>query len=229
MGWLHGSGAWLALTTCYTLVVAWNLNFQPRNVLPRVMFAGSTYWCTWLSDWLHNLDLKMGVKANVHTEFIYYRMDLLSISAILNAQLLLWVSNLAWAVGRLQVAAMCTATSFNAALLFWPGGLFRKHRRVLALVTKLVYGLQFLLCGWVAYVLVYHTKCSFATTIWFVYLPGFLAFTAKPLVDHKFEHVGPHEVFHAFVWMGHVVTMAIDGLFSSPWCGECPAGRIEVS
>jgi len=229
VGWLQHSGAWLVLVVGYTLTVAWHAGFAAHVSVPRVMFAAATCWCTWLSDWLHNLDLKMGPKASVEMEFLYYRMDMLSISVIMSVQSLLWSSNCAWGAGAAHGIASFTATVLNTALLFWPGDAFLRHNAILSVVVKVVYGIQFLLLGWLGYVWVFHTKCGIATSIWFVYLPGFLAFVSKPMIGDYFENFGPHEVFHAFVWAGHVVTMGMDAFMNSPFSTECPAGSVEVT
>ena len=63
-GFLHRSGLWLALVTVHVLLTA-ILTGSIGPTLLRVAFGVATYWTTWLSDVLHNLDLKPKVNHNL--------------------------------------------------------------------------------------------------------------------------------------------------------------------
>eukprot|EP00928_Gymnodinium_smaydae_P057350 TRINITY_DN4059_c0_g2_i1.p1 TRINITY_DN4059_c0_g2~~TRINITY_DN4059_c0_g2_i1.p1 ORF type:complete len:255 (-),score=19.69 TRINITY_DN4059_c0_g2_i1:200-964(-) len=227
VGWLHSSKMWLCIITAYVLIFGWNTSFPVKEVLPRIAFACATWWCTWLSDWLHNLDLKMGEKASSDVEFHFYRQDLLSISVILTTQFFLWAANCGWSVGTGQAIANGCASLLVFCLLFGSKHVAIRHHDGIVAVVKVVYGIQFLMLGWLGYLYAYHTNCGMATFIWFVYLPGFVFYVLKTRL-RDFEIFGPHEIFHSFVYAGHMLTMGIDTFMSLP-NSECQAGSVLIT
>merc|ERR1719210_3248027 len=84
-GWLNCTGAWLAVAALHVLVTAAVTRCSVKACLARISFGAATYLCTWVSDWLHNLDLKLGTKADVGLEFRLWKTDLFSISAVLGS------------------------------------------------------------------------------------------------------------------------------------------------
>merc|ERR1712194_186042 len=76
---------------------------------------------------------------------------------------------------------------------------------------KLVFLVQFLLLGYLGWFSVMYAQCGYASSIWFVYVPGFVCYLSKGYLNEnagwKFTDTGPHELFHIFVYLGHLTTM----------------------
>ena len=152
-------------------------------------------------------------------EFKYWKDDQLSIAVILCAQAVLWSVNVSWACGMMPaVSAMAATVCVRLALgqLTDPHAFHdRKVAFTREYLIKLLFGFQFLCTGYVGRFSIFETEeCGFFASIWAVYLPGFVAFVAKKRFA-KSGSGGPalfglHEVFHVFVYAGHVTTMGID-------------------
>lgn len=229
VGWLHGTQIWLALVTAHLGLAIVFLGPSLLVIFPRVALGAATWWCTWLSDMLHNLDIKMGSEADVKLEFKYYRLDRLSISVILFVQFLLWAANMAWPIGTPAGAVMSGLIMLLVtAALFHSEEKVMKHQLHISRWINLGYMGQFVLVGWLGYLYVFHTHCGFATYVWFVYAPGFMCFASKPFFAHdRFTHFGPHEWFHTLVYAGHLTTMGID-LYMCMAQPPCVAHKIRL-
>lgn len=226
VGWLNRTRIWLVLVVAYVVIATWCMGALPSVILPRAAVAAAVWWGTWLSDWLHNLDLKMGNMADAKTEFFFWRLDMLSISVILCVYFLLWTSNIGWAIGTAQACATCLIMLFVAALLFHSGPNVMKHRLALSPLLKMSYVFQFLLMGWLAYMYAFHTHCGFAMSAWFFFLLGFLSFALKGVFGEH-HYFGPHEWSHTFMHVGHIVSMALD-LYMCVASAPCIAGKVEL-
>ena len=183
----------------------------------RVQFGAVTWWGVWLSDWLHNLDLRQGpARMNLPSEFLWWQMDLCSISAILTSQHLLWTSHLLPFLGDTAAVAgvvcNCVGTALVAAALYSMPIVRCTKMAPQDLFCKLVFGIQFVFCMYLAYTAAFGTtNCGFFSLIWFCYVPGFACFVSKSFVDDK-DHItlGLHELFHFFTFSGHALSMLLD-------------------
>ena len=75
-------------------------------------------------------------------------------------------------------------------------------------MCKAILGIQFVfLFGYMVHDFL-QTSCASHTVIWFTYLPGFVAYVLKYPKDGRWY--GAHDVFHAFIIAGHLVSCTCD-------------------
>merc|ERR1712023_261817 len=146
----------------------------PVHMLLRAGFGAATFFTTWLSDRLHNMDLQGCTKQHVgiKLEFDYWRLDLFSISLILFAQCILWSFNLAWALpwNGIPTAVCGLLGTFAVGSII---GLRMTHKyasqcmygspfiRTSVRQCSALMGMQFLCTGYVGLVCHLKTECGF--------------------------------------------------------------------
>jgi hypothetical protein len=194
----------------HVLVITIASDLSAAFLASRLTFAIATVWQTWASDRLHNLDLVTSHRVDVKTEFWYWRLDLFSIALLLASQYAMWSVSFRFDEHRLAIVLLgpvCVAIALACMDLRTFDGAFN-------LLAKFVFLVQFLFVGYLGLFCNLYTNCGHNALIWFVYLPGFLCYLAKGWMNHEngwnFLHIGPHEVFHIFVYLGHLTTMMLD-------------------
>lgn len=223
--WLWHSKSWICFSMGHVIAVAFATGFAPAFLISRAAFALATIWQTWASDLLHNFDLQKDTKMTLPQEFLYWRLDLLSIALILASQYALWSITVGMHVRfeLLVIAAtawgpLCVGAALRAMTVSTYSG-------PLNVACKIAFGIQFLFCGWLAIYVNCYTRCGYNSAIWFAYLPGFVCYLSKIFINEHsgwhFERFGPHEWFHVFVYMGHVTTMVLDAGAQSGWLKPC--------
>lgn len=249
-GWLWHSRVWVSIALAHVLTVA----VSSASIVPtlcRAFFAFSTVYQTWASDALHNLDLtpaSLGLQT-LETEFLYWRLDVFSISLILSSQYAVWSSVLefwgppvddlnpsiyqfllvVW--GPLAILATLLYQSQppdeNSSAFLAQG----ENREItnssrMATWRNVIFGLQFFSLLYLAVYCNLYTTCGYNGIIWLMYAPGFVCFLTKDWsVSEQEQKVGPHEWFHVFVYAGHLTTIVLDvgahcGVFPGCWRGR---------
>lgn len=240
MGWLNRTNFWLFLCLIYNGL---GIMFLPNvaSVFLRLKFSAATVWGVWASDWLHNLDrihppawysrsaesiqrarTHAGVPGLDTLEAFYLRHDMVSISAMLTANYFIWSDNLCWVENLSLATGTSVACTFAMLLLgvFAPSPIGFPF-----LCMKAILGIQFVALYFyllVCFVSTANATCEWNIVIWFTYLPGILCYALKPLLP-KFNHIGPHEIFHVFVVLGHVCSMWFDVANMVRPCAACLA------
>jgi hypothetical protein len=226
VAFLHRTSTWLFVSIVYCTISAMMIA-SPASVALRIKFCLATLWGVWASDWLHNLD-RVSLPSWHHAreirskkcyfktpgisdlEAFYLQHDFISISTIITANYILWCDNLRWDFGLATASLIsvgCTALLSILVLVGKPEG-----PRVLGI--KIILGIQFvvlylymIVCqAWQA---ADNNPCSVHSIVWFTYLPGILCYAVKPYLP-QFQKFGPHEIFHAFVFLGHLCSMVLD-------------------
>lgn len=92
----------------------------------RVLVSVITTWNVHISDLLHNLDRRvpttMPIEQRKAKELFYFRLDLISISAIITSSSILWCSKQLWVDGLVENACGMVACTVVVAILAFMNG-----------------------------------------------------------------------------------------------------------
>ena len=212
-GFLNTTHLWAVLATAHVCIAAVYTHFDIWSVAPRVLFGVATWLNVVFSDKLHNLDRNhLQERMTLDAEHVWWRYDLFVISLVLTAQHCLWTYNM-----EAQTYAGGYACAFNAlatiavAVVLACKTQSKTSRGAHENFCQVTFGLQFVACAELGWSCLAAPHCGYFTSIWFVYAPGFAAFVSKSRLDERrFIRFGPHEVFHVFCFLGHIVSMLID-------------------
>jgi predicted membrane channel-forming protein YqfA (hemolysin III family) len=211
---------WPAAVAVHALYcqVALETQLSERSML-RVLVAVATSLNVFFSDRFHNSDreaARLSPKERRDREIFWLRLDFTGISFVLSSTFALWASHFAWAppfvpFTLLGFAATCTVGVAGFTL-------FERipDSRLGEQIIKATLGAQYLVLFGYMVVAALRTPCAPHTVIWFTYLPGFAAYTFQWPKDRPTW--GAHDVFHAFVLLGHVMSAGCDAV-NAGW--EC--------
>jgi hypothetical protein len=180
----------------------------------------------YFSDRFHNSDVgaaRLSKEARFGREVFWLRMDFLGISLVLSSMFALWSCHFGWP----PLFQSLTWSSFGATLVVGVAAFALFERKGDAglssspiraefatstgeVVIKAMLGLQFVgIFGYLVYQAL-QTSCAPHTAIWFMYLPGFVAYTLG--IPANNPRWGAHDVFHVFVLLGHILSASLDAL-----------------
>jgi predicted membrane channel-forming protein YqfA (hemolysin III family) len=190
----------------------------------RLLVGLSTTLNILFSDRYHNSDHWAGgksVQKRRMDEIFWLRLDFIGISFVLSSTFALWSAHFGWESPLDDLSGANALATAAAFCLFERGS----ASVIGVLIIKATMGVQFVFFFGRMVLMALSTPCSVHTCIWFTYGIGFCAYvTHLPRTGPTW---GSHDVFHVFVILGHLVSMACDGLRSSKWarsdecCGEC--------
>lgn len=198
---------WLLTTAWFVLAVAIE---QPLYLIPlRAAVAFTTTLNVLTSARYHNSDrARPATRAN---EIFWLKPDLSSVSWVLSSIFALWAGHLGFCAG---LGAMLVVNfGLSAVVTTLCFGVFERTGPSVAssraeVANKLIMGVQFF--GFFGYMVArgLDSECAVNMTIWFVYLPGLLCYALNwPRDDDTW---GAHDLFHAFVLLGHLATYSFD-------------------
>ena len=207
MGALHKTGVWYALITGY---LAWAFSLCGSGAAammpPRLAVALATSTGIFISHGYHNSDQRSGGRApTVSGELKWLRLDYVSISCIISANMWLWGGNANWPKNSSLfgvICGACTAAVAAASYVVVP-------RAVGDRAVQVALGLQYLGCllRLVAVSLEQTWSCAL---VYLSFLPGFVLYVARYPKNDVF---GYHEYFHSSVLLGHVACVLLDARF----------------
>jgi len=184
-----------------------------RSVL-RALVGVATLLNVYLSDRFHNLDqrtksARLTPEQRQAYEIFWVGLDFLGISFVLSCLYALWSCHYGWKPGL----GALTIFSFGTTVVVAVGAFLyiRYVSRIGELIIKAAIGVQYFFVGpCMCYILMRMP----AVAIWCTYLPGLAAYILGKPADGPIW--GYHDVFHAFVLLGHFMSAAL-GAINVKW------------
>ena len=217
MAWLKTRWPFVAIVHCLVGAVVQRQEWM--MLIARAFMGFATSANVIISDRYHNGD-RYG--HNLEREIFWLRHDFFGISAVLTSTFCVWALHIHLPPPFALLCNISVASTMTLLALAWliyerdangltnyPAGQLEGPRTLLGVsLIKLIMAVQFFgLFGFMVYS--YHdTPCAPHTVIWYAYLPGIILYALQWPADGP--TIGAHDIFHAFVVLGHVLSMVCD-------------------